>query len=85
MGMVWSCHHLLRYDDDINVVKRCVEVVSTTPCSEANFPSHSPPNWWTEELVVFNIYLRESSISDPLSLLPTLLHHLPPTHHRVQN
>ncbi|KAK7387309.1 hypothetical protein VNO78_28019 [Psophocarpus tetragonolobus] len=50
-----SCRHLLPYADDINVVKRCVEAVSAKACSEANFPSRSPPNWWTEELAILDI------------------------------
>ncbi|KAL5164338.1 Root phototropism protein 2 [Glycine soja] len=50
-----SCRHLLPYADEINVVKRCVEAVSAKACSEANFPSRSPPNWWTEELAVLDI------------------------------
>ncbi|KAG4387352.1 hypothetical protein GLYMA_11G200201v4 [Glycine max] len=50
-----SCRHLLPYADDINVVKRCVEAVSAKACSEANFPSRSPPNWWTEELALLDI------------------------------
>ncbi|CAJ1960631.1 unnamed protein product [Sphenostylis stenocarpa] len=50
-----SCHYLLPFADEINVVKRCVEAVSAKACSEANFPSRSPPNWWTEELAVLDI------------------------------
>ncbi|XP_061367925.1 root phototropism protein 2-like isoform X2 [Gastrolobium bilobum] len=50
-----SCRHLLPYADDLNIVKRCVEAVSAKACSEANFPSRSPPNWWTEELAVLDI------------------------------
>ncbi|WVY93620.1 hypothetical protein V8G54_032708 [Vigna mungo] len=50
-----SCHNLLLYADDIKIVKRCVEAVSAKACSEANFPSCSPPNWWTEELTVLDM------------------------------
>ena len=50
-----SCRNLLPYADDINIVKRCVEAVSAKACSEANFPSCSPPNWWTEELAVLDM------------------------------
>ncbi|XP_020221040.1 root phototropism protein 2 [Cajanus cajan] len=50
-----SCRHHLPYSDDINLLKRCVEAVSAKACSEANFPSRSPPNWWTEELAVLDI------------------------------
>lgn len=57
-----SCRHLLPFADDIGVVKRCVEAVSAKACSEANFPSRSPPNWWTEELAVLDIDFFESVI-----------------------
>ncbi|RDX67495.1 Root phototropism protein 2, partial [Mucuna pruriens] len=55
VNVLKSCRHLLPYADDINIVKRCVEAVSAKACSEANFPSRSPPNWWTEELAVLDI------------------------------
>lgn len=58
-----SCRHLLPYADDIGVVKRCVEAVSAKACSEANFPSRSPPNWWTEELAVLDIDFFERVIA----------------------
>lgn len=50
-----SCRHLLPYAEDLNIVKRCVEAVSAKACSEANFPSRSPSNWWTEELAVLDV------------------------------
>ncbi|KAK7305563.1 hypothetical protein VNO77_43469 [Canavalia gladiata] len=50
-----SCRHLLPFANELDIVKRCVEAVSAKACSEANFPSRSPPNWWTEELTVLDI------------------------------
>ncbi|XP_027335867.1 root phototropism protein 2 isoform X2 [Abrus precatorius] len=50
-----SCRHLLPYAEELGIVKRCVEAVCAKACSEANFPSRSPPNWWTEELAVLDI------------------------------
>ncbi|KAK7302030.1 hypothetical protein RJT34_12909 [Clitoria ternatea] len=55
VAVLKSCRHLLPYPEDLNIVKRCVEAVSAKACSEANFPSRSPPNWWTEELAVLDI------------------------------
>jgi len=50
-----SCRQLLPVADDLNIVKRCVDAVSSKVCNEANFPSRSPPNWWTEELAVLDV------------------------------
>ncbi|CAL0307686.1 unnamed protein product [Lupinus luteus] len=50
-----SCRKLLPFADDLKVTNRCVEAVSSSSCSEAYFPSRSPPNWWTEELTVLDI------------------------------
>ncbi|TKY56616.1 Root phototropism protein 2 [Spatholobus suberectus] len=50
-----SCRNILPFAADINVVDRCVDVVSSKACGEANFPSQSPPNWWTEELAVLDV------------------------------
>ncbi|KAL2317361.1 hypothetical protein Fmac_031237 [Flemingia macrophylla] len=50
-----SCRQLLPFAADFNVVDRCVEVISSKVCSEANFPSQSPPNWWTEELAALDV------------------------------
>ncbi|KAI4306304.1 hypothetical protein L6164_029590 [Bauhinia variegata] len=49
-----SCQQLLPFAEDVNIVKRCVDIVSSKACREANFPSRSPPNWWTEELAILN-------------------------------
>lgn len=50
-----SCEHLLPLAHELNIVQRCVDVVSSKACIEANFPSRSPPNWWTEELSILDI------------------------------
>ncbi|XP_045829205.1 root phototropism protein 2-like [Trifolium pratense] len=50
-----SCHQLLPVADELNIVKRCIDTVSLKVCNEANFPSRSPPNWWTEELPVLDV------------------------------
>ncbi|XP_015949201.1 root phototropism protein 2 [Arachis duranensis] len=50
-----SCRNLLPLADELNIVKRCVEAVSAKACSEANFPSRSPANWWTEDLAVLDV------------------------------
>ncbi|XP_058195945.1 root phototropism protein 2 [Rhododendron vialii] len=50
-----SCEDLLPKAEDLNIVKRCVEVASAKANNEANFPSRSPPNWWTEELSILDI------------------------------
>ncbi|MED6199277.1 hypothetical protein PIB30_074442 [Stylosanthes scabra] len=52
-----SCRNLLPLAEELNIVKRCVEAVSAKACSEANFPSRSPANWWTEELAVLDVDL----------------------------
>ncbi|XP_052188028.1 root phototropism protein 2-like isoform X2 [Diospyros lotus] len=49
--------------EDLKIVQRCVDVVSYTACSEANFPSKSPPNWWTEELTILHIAFFEKIIA----------------------
>lgn len=50
-----SCEDLLPLAEDLRIVQRCVDVVSSKACVEANFPSRSPPNWWTEELSILDI------------------------------
>ncbi|XP_061371051.1 root phototropism protein 2-like [Gastrolobium bilobum] len=50
-----SCRHLHPFVDNLSIVNRCVEAVSNKVCSESNFPSRSPPNWWTEELAVLDV------------------------------
>ncbi|XP_015874685.2 root phototropism protein 2 [Ziziphus jujuba] len=50
-----SCEDLLPMAEDLKIVQRCVEVASSKACNEANFPSRSPPNWWTEELSILDI------------------------------
>nr|GEU64208.1 root phototropism protein 2-like [Tanacetum cinerariifolium] len=48
-----SCEYLLPVAGEL--VHPCVEVAGTKASEEANFPSHSQPNWWTEELSTVNI------------------------------
>ncbi|XP_058750410.1 root phototropism protein 2-like [Vicia villosa] len=55
VAVLKSCQHLLPYADELDIVKRCIEATSAKACSEANFPSRSPANWWTEELAVLNV------------------------------
>ncbi|KAL3517943.1 hypothetical protein ACH5RR_020532 [Cinchona calisaya] len=50
-----SCENLLPLAEDLKIVQKCVDVVSSKACVEANFPSRSPPNWWTEELSILDI------------------------------
>lgn len=57
-----SCEDLLPIAEHINIVQRCVEVASAKACNEANFPSRSPPNWWTDELSIIHITFFEKII-----------------------
>ncbi|CAH1420266.1 unnamed protein product [Lactuca virosa] len=50
-----SCEDLLPVAQQLNIVNQCMEVASAKACDEANFPSRSPPNWWTEELSIVDI------------------------------
>ncbi|KAJ9129369.1 hypothetical protein P3X46_033851 [Hevea brasiliensis] len=50
-----SCEDLLPLSEDLKIVQRCLDVISVKACNEANFPSRSPPNWWTEELTILGI------------------------------
>lgn len=58
-----SCQQLLPFADDLGIVQRCVEAVSLKACSEANFPSRSPPNWWTEEVAILDVDLFSKVIT----------------------
>ncbi|KVH94130.1 BTB/POZ-like protein [Cynara cardunculus var. scolymus] len=58
-----SCEDLLPIAEQINIVQRCVEVASAKACNEANFPSRSPPNWWTDELSIVHIKIFEKIIA----------------------
>ncbi|KAL7201304.1 hypothetical protein ACSBR1_033078 [Camellia fascicularis] len=58
-----SCEDLLPMAEELNIVKRCVDVATSKACYEANFPSRSPPNWWTEELSILDIAFFEEIIS----------------------
>ncbi|PON72871.1 Root phototropism protein [Parasponia andersonii] len=57
-----SCEGLLSMADDLKIVQRCVDVASLKACNEANFPSRSPTNWWTEELSILDIEFFERII-----------------------
>ncbi|KAF5446559.1 hypothetical protein F2P56_032176 [Juglans regia] len=50
-----SCEDLLPMAQDLQIVQRCVDVISSKAYNEANFPSRSPPNWWTEELSILDV------------------------------
>ncbi|XP_034688403.1 root phototropism protein 2 isoform X2 [Vitis riparia] len=58
-----SCEDLLPKAEELKIVQRCVDVASTKACNEANFPSRSPPNWWTEELSILDIGFFEKIIA----------------------
>ncbi|KAD6119937.1 hypothetical protein R6Q59_025972 [Mikania micrantha] len=58
-----SCEDLLPVAEQISIVKRCVDLASAKACNEANFPSRSPPNWWTDELSIIHITFFEKIIS----------------------
>ncbi|KAL8225082.1 hypothetical protein R6Q57_017639 [Mikania cordata] len=58
-----SCEDLLPVAEQISIVKRCVELASAKACNEANFPSRSPPNWWTDELSIIHINFFEKIIT----------------------
>ncbi|XP_047330451.1 root phototropism protein 2 [Impatiens glandulifera] len=57
-----SCEDLLPLADELNIVQRCVDVISIKACNESNFPSRSPPNWWTEELSILDVVFFEKII-----------------------
>ncbi|GMH07979.1 hypothetical protein Nepgr_009819 [Nepenthes gracilis] len=50
-----TCEGLLPMAHGLNIVQKCVDVISSKACGEAAFPSRTPPNWWTEELSMLNI------------------------------
>ncbi|XP_073057438.1 root phototropism protein 2-like [Primulina eburnea] len=58
-----SCQKLLPMAEDLKIVQKCVEIVSAKACVEANFPSRSPPNWWTEELTILDISFFQKIIA----------------------
>ncbi|XP_014505180.1 root phototropism protein 2 [Vigna radiata var. radiata] len=55
VAVLKSCQQILPFAVEVNLVDRFVDVISSKACSEANFPSQSPPNWWTEELAVLDV------------------------------
>lgn len=58
-----SCEDLLPIAEKLNIVQRCMEVTCSKVCNEANFPSRSPSNWWTEELSILDITFFEKLIA----------------------
>lgn len=50
-----TCEDLLPMALELNIIQRCVDVISSKACSEGSFPSRTPPNWWTEELSILDI------------------------------
>ncbi|XP_022730075.1 root phototropism protein 2 [Durio zibethinus] len=50
-----SCEDLLPMAEELKIVQRCIDVASARACSLANFPSRTPPNWWTEELSILDV------------------------------
>ncbi|PIN00283.1 hypothetical protein CDL12_27213 [Handroanthus impetiginosus] len=58
-----SCEDLLPMAEDLKIVQRCVDIASAKACVEANFPSRSPPNWWTEELTILDVNFFEKIIT----------------------
>ncbi|KAK7372238.1 hypothetical protein VNO80_05612 [Phaseolus coccineus] len=55
VAVLKSCRQLLPLAAEVTVIDRCVDVISSKACREVNFPSQSPPNWWTEELAVLDV------------------------------
>ncbi|KAA8543631.1 hypothetical protein F0562_021623 [Nyssa sinensis] len=58
-----SCENLLPMVEQLKIVQRCVAVASSKACNEANFPTRSPPNWWTEELTILDITFFEKIVA----------------------
>ncbi|WCJ34935.1 Phototropic-responsive NPH3 family protein [Euphorbia peplus] len=58
-----TCEDLLPLSEDLKIVQRCVNVISIKICNEANFPSRSPPNWWTEELSILDVKFLAKIVS----------------------
>ncbi|XP_057514107.1 root phototropism protein 2-like [Actinidia eriantha] len=58
-----SCEDLLPMAEELNIVKRCVDLATAKACNEANFPSRSPPNWWTEELSILDVCSFEKIVA----------------------
>ncbi|KAJ4970295.1 hypothetical protein NE237_003394 [Protea cynaroides] len=55
VAVLKSCELLLPFTEELKIVQRCVHAASFKACNEANFPSRSPTNWWTEELTILDI------------------------------
>ncbi|KAF8394799.1 hypothetical protein HHK36_018735 [Tetracentron sinense] len=63
VAVLKSCQDLLPLAEELKIVQRCVDVASSKACNEANFPTRSPPNWWTEELSILDITSFKKIIS----------------------
>jgi hypothetical protein len=57
-----TCEDLLPLAEELKIVQRCVDVATVKASNEANFPSRSPPNWWSEELSILQIPFFEKII-----------------------
>ncbi|XP_042512741.1 root phototropism protein 2 [Macadamia integrifolia] len=55
VAVLKSCELLLPFAEELKIVQRCVDAASSKACIEANFPSRSPTNWWSEELTILDI------------------------------
>ncbi|KAK9109505.1 hypothetical protein Sjap_017565 [Stephania japonica] len=53
------CEDMLPLAKDLNIVHRCMDLVSTKACSKANFLSRSLTNWLTEELSILDKLLKD--------------------------
>ncbi|XP_077239293.1 root phototropism protein 2-like [Tasmannia lanceolata] len=55
IAVLRSCEDLLPMAEELKIVQKCVEVASVKACTESNFPTRSPPEWWIEELALLSI------------------------------
>ncbi|KAK9116844.1 hypothetical protein Sjap_015791 [Stephania japonica] len=61
--VVLKCYvDLLPLAEDLNIVHRCMDLVSTKAYSAANFPSRSLTNWLTKELSILDDYQIQATI-----------------------
>ncbi|XP_010922790.1 root phototropism protein 2 [Elaeis guineensis] len=52
--LLQSCEDLLPMAEELQIVKRCVDTISSKACNEANFPTRIPPEWWAAELAALS-------------------------------
>ncbi|XP_058110738.1 root phototropism protein 2 isoform X2 [Magnolia sinica] len=55
VAVLKSCESLLPMAEELKIVQRCIDTASIKACNEANFPTRSPPEWWTKELSILDI------------------------------